>query len=179
MAKLEGRARFLAGGAALALVIGGGWLGSGATSLVVLNDGMRIFYPWSRGLGTLLCAAGLVLLTIAVQKTWLSVIGLLLGAVAAGGAAYQWTYRVDADADAIAARSFFVRRAVSWREITHVGTDPTLVVLQGPGGRKVAIDTTDFLPSQRQRLSRTITRRINEASGSMAVAVRPSRPPTP
>jgi hypothetical protein len=174
MVKLEGRTRLLAGFAAIAVVIAGGWMSTGTTMLTVVNDGMRIYYPWSRGLGSLICAAGLVLLTMAARKTWLSVIGLLLAGVAVGGALYQWTYRIEADGDAISARAFLSRSTLPWRDILHVGTDPTVLVLQGTEGRKVAIDTTDFLATDRFRLSRTITRRISEATGSVPIALGPN-----
>jgi hypothetical protein len=171
MVKLDRRTRLLAGLLAIGLVMAGGWMSTGTTTLTVVNDGMRIFYPWPRGLGSLICAAGLVLLTRAAGKTWLSVIGLLLAGVAAGGAFYQWTYRVEADGDAISARAFLGRRTLPWRDVLHVGTDPTVLVLQGTESRRVAIDTTDFAPTDRVRLARTITRRISEATGSVPIAL--------
>jgi hypothetical protein len=166
MLKLEGRNRLFAGLAALGLVVGGGWLSTGTPALTIVNDGIGVSYPWSRGLGSLICAGGLILLTMAARRTLVSVAGLLLAMVAVGGALYQWTYRIDADGDTIAARQYLSRRSIAWGEITHVGTDPGVLELSGPGDRKVAIDTTDFSPAQRLILSRTITRRINEAANT-------------
>lgn len=179
MVKLQGRARILAGVAALGLVVAGGWLSTGAPNLTALNDGIAVSYPWRRGFGSLICAGGLVLLTMAVRKIWLSVIGLLLAGVAAGGALYQWTYRVEATGETISARRFLIGRSIAWREILTVGTEPGVVVLSGVNQRQIAIDTTDFSPTQRLVLSRTIARRVGEAAGGMAATLSPGRPPSP
>ena len=158
--------RFLLAAGALALVVAGGWLSTGTPNLTVINDGIGVTYPWRRGLGSLVCAAGLVLLAEAGRRVWLRVVAILLAVVAVGVGLYQLTYRLDTTADGIASRAFLAKRTIAWREVLHVGSDPTLMVVSGTDNRRIAIDTTDFSPNQRLVLSRTITRRINEVSAA-------------
>jgi hypothetical protein len=163
--------RWLVVAAALALVIGGAWLSTGQPRLTVVNDGIDVAYPWKRGLGALLCAFGLVLLPATLRKGWLWVVSSVFAVVSAGVALHLLSYRLDTTEAGIASRVMLRRTTIPWRDVQHVGTDATLVVVSGPGERQIAIDTTDFSPDQRLILSRTITRRINEASTLRAGAI--------
>jgi hypothetical protein len=168
---LSVRHRWALAGAALVLVLGGAWLSTGQPRLILVNDGIDLAYPWKRGLGALLCGGGLLLLAAALRKGWLWVVNTPLALVSAGVALHLLSYRLDATDDALASRVMLRRTTIPWREVQHVGSDPTLTVVSGPGERKIAIDTTDFTPDQRLVLSRTITRHINEASAARAADI--------
>jgi hypothetical protein len=158
--------RLALGAIALLVVVVGAWLSTGTPNLTVVNDGIGVTYPWRRGLGALLAGFGCVLLGYAVRRTWVRVGAALLALACTGVGVYQLTYRLDTTARGIAARGLLGGQEIPWREITHVGADPTLLVVQADGNRRIAIDTTDFSPSQRLVLSRTITRRINESTAA-------------
>jgi hypothetical protein len=164
--KLEGRWRLLSGVALAALFALGAWLSTGEPRLTVLNDSLRISYPWARGLGALLAGASLAAIAWCFAKPWVRVVAAILGVISFGVAIHLLSYRLDATEAALSSRVFFMRTEIAWPEVLHVGTDPTLMVVRGEGERRISIDTTDFSPEQRLVLSRTITRRLTEASRS-------------
>ena len=164
--KIQLRPRPAAAGIALGLMLLGGWLSTGTPDITIVNDGLGIAYPWRRGFGSLMCAAGFLLLAAALRRVWSWALAVVLAVVAVGGGLYQWTYRVEAGGEGIAARRFFRRSSIPWRDVQHVGNDETMMVVSGSQEREITIDTTDFSPSQRLALSRTITRRVNEVTGA-------------
>ena len=159
---LSRKSQWLLAAALLIPVAVGAWLSMGQPRLTALNASLRLTYPWTRGLGALLTAGALGLLTWVAPRTWVRAFALGLGLISAGVAIYLLTYRLETTNAGIASRAFFVNSTIPWREVVHVGTDQTLMVVSGSGNRKIRIDTTDFSPDQRLVLSRTITRHINE-----------------
>jgi hypothetical protein len=165
---LSPRSRWLLSGALLLAVTFGAWLSTGQLRLTALNASLRLDYPWGRGLGAMLAAAAFALLARVAPNTWLRVMSGTLGVITLAVAGYLLTYRLESTEGGIASRSFFVRSTIPWREVVHVGAEPTLVVVSGTGQRKIAIDTTDILPEHRLVLSRNITRHVNEVSARAA-----------
>jgi hypothetical protein len=164
--QLGAKGRWGVGAAALVAIAGGAWLSTGQPRLTVVNEGIDVAYPWTHGLGALLCAGGLLALGAAFRRSWLWVVSGVLAVVAAGVALHLVSYRLDATNEGIASRVMLRRTSIPWRDVQHVGSEATLTVVSGPGEREIAIDTTDFTPDQRLVLSRTITRRVNEASAA-------------
>jgi hypothetical protein len=161
---LSPKSRWPLTGLLLVLVGLGAWLSMGQPRLTALNASLVLTYPWGRGLGALLAAAGLGALTVVAPKAWMRPFGAVLGLLSSGVALYLMTYRLETTDAGIASRSFFMASTIPWSEVVHVGSEPTLMVVSGSGNRKISIDTTDFSPDQRLVLSRTITRHINELS---------------
>jgi hypothetical protein len=161
---LSPKSRWLLSGALLLVVGFGAWLSTGQLQLTALNASLRLDYPWGRGLGALLAAGAFGLVASLVPNMWLRVMSGTLGVITLTVAGYLLTYRLESTDGGIASRSFFLRSAIPWREVVHVGAEPTLVVVSGTGQRKIAIDTTDFSPEHRLVLSRNITRHVNEVS---------------
>jgi hypothetical protein len=145
-------------------VIAGGWLSMGEPRFTAVNAGFSVTYPWSRGLGALLVAAGLGALVGLASKIWIRVPAALVAGLSVWVGLHLLTYRLDTTYDGIATQSRFAHEEIAWRDVVDVGLDVHYIVLAGTGKRRIEIDITDFTHEQRATLNRTIARRVSEVS---------------
>jgi hypothetical protein len=75
----------------------------GSPRLTLTNAGLIVEYPWFRGLGAIVAAAGAVLAFLSVGR-WKRAVALAFAAVAVGVGAHLLAYRLEADADGISFR---------------------------------------------------------------------------
>ena len=147
-----------------------GFLSAGAPRVVLLNEGLRIEYPWSRGLCALAAAAGVVIALFSLEKKVLRLFGGVLAIGVALVAIHLLCYHLDATNGGLAAHGALGTTAIAWRDVASVRGDGSLVIVNGPGEKQIRVDTTDFAPEQRATLQRTIARHVADFT-------RPRTPP--
>jgi hypothetical protein len=150
-------------GASVVLVVVGAFLSTGPPRLVLLNASLRLQYPWTRGCGALVAGAGALALAALFTKLALRLVGGVAAIAAFLVALHLFRYRLDATPAGLVSRGALGTTAIGWKEVRGVDRGPDLLVVSGPGGTRIRVDTTDFGPEQRASLERTIARRLDEA----------------
>jgi hypothetical protein len=156
---------------AVALVVGGGVLSVGPPELVLLNTSLRLQYPWIRGAGALAATAGVLLAAAAIRSLGPR---LLCGALAVAPllvSLHLFRYRLEATDAGLVSRGVLGSTAIGWKEVQNVERGTDLLLISGPGDARIRVDTTDFEPEQRASLERTISRRVKETTGRVALPV--------
>jgi len=135
----------------------------GAPRLTLTNAGIRIHYPWGRGVAAIVGACGAGLLVLASRRTPYRLVwcALSLGVLAFG--VDRLRYRIEADGVGIAATGVWPGTRLLWEEVQRVDAGPAVLVLWGSGDSQIRISTSDFRPDQRAVLDRTIARRVRES----------------
>ena len=157
------RHRLLAAGLGLVILVAGALGAAGAPRMTLLNTGLRIEYPWARGLGALGVALGLGLIALALPRRWMRWIAAVAAVVATAFALGRLAYRLDAGDGGVVDRGLLGATRLAWRDVRRVDTGPALILIWGPGDAQVRVDTSSFSPEQRATLERTIARRVREA----------------
>lgn len=155
----------------VALVVGGGFLSVGPPDLVLLNASLRLQYPWIRGIGALLATVGVLLSAAAIRSL---APRLLCGALAVAPlliSLHLFRYRLEATDAGLVSRGVLGSTAIGWKEVQNVERGADLLLISGPGSARIRVDTTDFEPEQRASLERTISRRVKETTGRVALPV--------
>ena len=150
--------------AAAILVTAGAIASMGSPRLTLTNAGLIVEYPWFRGLGAIVAAAGAALAFLSVEGRWKRAVALAFAAVAVGVGAHLLAYRLEADADGISFRGLGGRRVIAWPVVSRVEGGPGGIVVAGADDNRIELDTTDFRPDQRASVERTIARRVKDAS---------------
>jgi len=148
------------------LVVAGAIASAGPPRLTLTNAGLSVEYPWFRGAGALVAAAGAALLASAFRKRWPRVAAGALAALGLAVATHLLAYRLEADAAGISSQGIGARRTVAWPAVSRVEGGPGAIVVVGADQTRIEIDTTDFRPEQRASLERTIARRIKDSSAA-------------
>jgi hypothetical protein len=151
------------------LVVGGGVLSVGPPQLVLLNTSLVLEYPWTRGAGALVATVGVILGSGAIGSVGLR---LLCGALAVAPllvSLHLFLYRLEATDTGLVSRGVLGSTAIGWREVQNVERGTDLLLIAGPGTARIRVDTTDFEPEQRASLERTISRRVKETTGRVAL----------
>jgi len=150
-------------------LLGGAYLSTGSPVLTLLNDSLRISYPWPRAAAAFFAAGGAAVLAASLPKRWLRLCAGTLAVVAVGSATHLLAYRVEAGDRAIEASGLLSQERLAWADVSRVEAGPgVLVIFQGAEVR-VRVDTVDYSAEQRASLERTITRRVREAAGERAL----------
>lgn len=149
--------------ASVILVVAGAIVSTGPPRLTLTNAGLSVEYPWFRGIGALIAAAGAGLLAVALRRRWPRIAAAALAALGLAVGAHLLAYRLEADADGLSSRGLTGRRAVTWPGVSRVEGGPGTIAVVGTDETRIEIDTTDFRPEQRASLERTIARRIHSA----------------
>ena len=137
----------------------------GPPALELLNTSLRVQYPWTRGAGALVVVAGLLIVaatltTLAFRLLWVvAAIGTLLISL------HLFRYRLEATDAGLVWRDVMGSTAIGWKDVREVRQGGDGILINGPGGASIAVDTTDFEPEQRASLERTISRRVRESAG--------------
>jgi hypothetical protein len=149
--------------AAATLAAGAAFVAAGSPRLTLLNSGLRIDYPWWRGVALFPVAAGAGLLGALAKPRWLRVLAACAGLGLGLFGLDRLLYRLDAGPDGLSSHGLFAATNIPWREVGHVqaGTDMLVVTDRAEG--QIWVRTGSFAPDQRASLERTITRRVDEA----------------
>jgi hypothetical protein len=147
----------------------GAYLSSGPPVLTLLNDSLRISYPWPRAAAALVAAAGAAVVARSIPRRWLQLCGGVLALLAVASATHLLAYRVEAGDGAIEATGLLSRERLAWSDVSRVEAGPGVLVLFEGTQVRVRVDTVDYSADQRASLERTITRRVREAAGGRAL----------
>ena len=157
------------GGIGIGLTVAGGLLSVGAPRLVLVNTGLHIEYPVSRGLAALGAMVGVALIASVLPKLALR----LLACVAALGvsfvALHLLLYRLEATDAGLLSRGVLGTTAIAWREVVGVDRGGDQLIVTGRNEKEIRIDTTDFESDQRATLERAIARRVQESGGKLTI----------
>jgi Bacterial PH domain len=152
-----------------ALVLGGAWFSVGAPRLVLVNAGVHIEYPPRLGWAAMGAVMGLALVAFAVSRL---AVRLVIAVAALGTlfvALHLLLYRLEATESGLVSRGVLGTTAIAWRDIVGLDRGGDLLLLNGRNGGQIRVDTTDFSPTQRATLQRTIARRVQESGGKLTV----------
>jgi hypothetical protein len=133
--------------------------------LTLFNSGIRLAYPFFAGTTVAVCALGLAALAALrlplVARLALLCLALLL--LLAG--IERLTYRLEADPDGMRITTATGRVALPWRDLTSAETTGEELRLSRADGSRATISLAELSPQQRVAVTRTIERRVSEASG--------------
>jgi len=133
--------------------------------LTLFNSAIRLAYPFFAGTTVALCALGLAALAFLrlplVARLALTCAALLL--ILAG--VERLTYRIEADPDGMRITTVTGRVAFPWRDLTAAETTGEELRLSRADGSRTTISLAELSPQQRVAVTRTIERRVSEASG--------------
>jgi hypothetical protein len=149
---------------AIAAAAAGYWLSAREAQILMVNDGIRITYPWATGLGALLAAAGMAGLVRLVRPVWFRILATALALATFWAGLDRLTYHVAAEEKTLSLRSNLLGSEIDWIDVMDVAIDQEGVLIAGPGERRLRIDTRDLTGDQQASLNRTIARRISEVS---------------
>jgi hypothetical protein len=150
--------------ASVALIVAGAILSMGPPRMTLTNAGLSVEYPWFRGAGALIAAAGASLLAWVLQKRWPRIAAGALAALGLAVGIHLFLFRLEADAAGISTQGLSARHTVAWPAVSRVEGGPSAITVVGADETRIEIDTTDFRPDQRASLERTIARRIKDSS---------------
>jgi hypothetical protein len=158
-----GRGRLVLVLLALVLILAGAWLSFGPPRFTLVNTGLRLDYPPSRGIAALVAAAGAGVCAGVVRRLWLRLVAGAVALLLLVWGADLLAYRLEADGQALSVRSFGRGLALPWRDVKQVQIGPRLVVVTGAADAQIQVATDGFTPDQRATIERTIARRVGEA----------------
>lgn len=155
------------GAAALAL------LGVAATfvtvpRLTLLNEGIRLRYPWPAVAATALTVVALAALAALLRPLPARGMAILFALVASAFAVERLTYLVAADAAALTSSGLVERARIAWPEVRQVQGDGRTLRVSGFGENQIVIETAGLRPQDRATLERTVSRRVQEAGPAVA-----------
>lgn len=145
-----------------AAMIAGAWFSRGQPHFSWQNTTLFVEYSPARWLGPLALGLGAGLAAWAVP---LRILRLVLGVVAVAAlilAASRQAYRLEADSIALVQRGLLGTDRVAWRDVGHVESGPSVIVVWGGEDQQVRIRTGDVSVDDRAILDRTIARRVRE-----------------
>ncbi len=150
----------LAGAAAL--------LGAAATfvtapHLTLLNEGIRLRYPWPAVTAAAVAVVALAALAALLRPLPARGLAVLLALVAGAFAVERATYLVAADAVALTSAGLVERSRIAWPEVRQVQGDGRTLRVSGFGENQIVIETASLRPQDRATLERTVSRRVQES----------------
>jgi hypothetical protein len=136
----------------------------GAPRFTWANEGVIVDHPWTHPAaavaGALAAGTAALLSRPRALAATLGCGGLLLLALAAS----QVRYRIDALEAGLQKRTLTGAVRFAWGELEAVEPRANAINLRSRDGRAVVIETSRFAPEDRNRLERTIARRVKEAA---------------
>ena len=141
------------------------YLSLGPPRVLWLNAGLTLAYDGTKGLAALVAAAAVAALAFLTPRR----AGRVAALVAASGllvfGVHRLVYRVDAAADAIAARNILGTTRIPWKAVTRIDATPGHLTAVADGAA-IRIGTASLSADERAALERTVARRLREADGS-------------
>lgn len=131
--------------------------------LTLLNEGVRLRYPWPAVAAAAVTAAALVALALLLRPLAARGLCVLFALVAGALVAERVAYRVSADAAALSATGLVERARIAWPEVRQVQGDGRTLRVSGFGENLIVIETAGLRPQDRATLERTVSRRVQEA----------------
>jgi hypothetical protein len=147
--------------AGAALIVAGGFLSVGAPRTVLLNESLRIEYPWIRSLGAFAAAAGAAFVAAVLSPLAFRLVAGVLSLAALVVSLHLFRYRLDATDAGLVSRGVLGTTAIAWKDVSNVDQGPDLTLVTSADER-IRVDTTDFSPDQRATLERAIARHVRE-----------------
>jgi hypothetical protein len=158
------RLRSILSTSALLLVLAGAVFSAGSARLTLVNVGLRVSYPWPRAAGAWVAFSAAVAAAVLFRRLWARVLLTCLAALSLYAALHLTAFRFDANDTGVSLRDVLGANRLSWAQVQKVETGPGILVLVGPGERRVRLDTTDLSPTDAAALDRTVARRLAEAA---------------
>ena len=155
--------------AGIGLLALGAYFTTGAPRLVLVNDGLRVEYPLSRGVAALVATLGTALIAAAFSRLAFRLLGVVASLGVLFVAAHLLRYRLEAGAGGLASRGVLGTTAIAWRDIVGLDRGGDLLILSGKNHERIEVDTTDFRDDQRATLARAIARRVRESGGKLTL----------
>lgn len=149
--------------AAIAVMLAGFWFALGPPRAVWLNTGLRIDYPWSRGVSAIAAALGAAGLAVLATPRALRFLATAGAGVAVVAGATLLLYRLEALSEGLVERRLLGTTRLAWPEIASVSPQADALIVTGRS-QEIRIDTGPLPPDLRASLERTIARRVREAS---------------
>jgi hypothetical protein len=147
--------------AGAALIVAGGFLSVGAPRTVLLNESLRIEYPWIRGLAALAAAAGAAFVAAVLSALTFRLVAGVLSLAALLVSLHLFRYRLDATDAGLVSRGVLGTTAIAWKDVSNVDQGPDLTLVTS-ADESIRVDTTDFSPDQQATLERAIARHVRE-----------------
>jgi hypothetical protein len=137
----------------------------GAPRFTWANEGVIIDHPWSQPAAAAAAAVAAGAYAFLARPRPLGVAAAALAALLLLAlAAWQLRFRIDAVEDGLQKRTLGGSVRFAWRELATVEPRANAITVRSRGGATLSIDTGRFAPEDRNRLERTIARRVKEAS---------------
>lgn len=128
------------------------------------NDGLILDYPWTQPAAAACAAAVAAAAACVPGPRALRAAAAVLGVVLLWLGASRLVFRVEIVESGVHERSLLGRVRLGWGDLARVEPRPGATLLVSRDGRSVQIATRRVAPEDRNRLERTIARRLTEAA---------------
>jgi hypothetical protein len=136
--------------------------------LTLLNEGIRLRYPWPAVAAAVLTALALAALAVLLRPLAARGMAVLFAVVSCAFVVERLTYLVAADAVALTSTGLVERSRIAWPEVRQVQGDGRTLRVSGFGENHIVIETASLRPQDRATLERTVSRRVQEAGPAAA-----------
>jgi hypothetical protein len=140
------------------------------------NAGLEIRHPPTQGMAALAGATALALAVTGLRPLRLRLAGGAAAAFLLALGAERLAWRLDAIEAGLVQQSLLGRTRLAWADVERVDYRRSGLVVTGRNGTRLSVPTSGFLPEDRARLERTVTRRIRETSFAVAPTPAPDSP---
>jgi hypothetical protein len=156
--------RRLAGLLPLLAAIGLAGVALGAPRFTWANEGVIIDHPWSQPAAAAAAAAAAGSYAYLARPRPLRLASALAALLLLTLAAWQLRFRIDVVEDGLQRRTLAGSTSFAWKELVRVEPRASEITVHSRDGGTITIGTGRFAPEDRNRLERTIARRVKEAS---------------
>jgi len=139
-----------------------------APRLTLLNEGVRLRYPWPAVAAAVVTVAALGALAVLLRPLPARGMAALFALVGCAFVVERVRYLVAADAVALTATGLVERARIAWPEVRQVQGDGRTLRVSGFGENQIVIETASLRPQDRATLERTVSRRVQEAGPAVA-----------
>jgi hypothetical protein len=136
----------------------------GAPRFTWANEGVIIDHPWSQPAAAAAAAAAAGTCTFVARPRPLRLASALAALLLLTLAAWQLRFRIDAVEEGLQKRTLAGSARFAWNELVRVEPRASEITVHSRDGGTITIATGRFAPEDRNRLERTIARRVKEAS---------------
>jgi hypothetical protein len=128
------------------------------------NEGVIIDHPWSQPAAAAAAAVAAGCYAVLARPRPLRVAAALAALLMLALASWQLRFRVEAVEDGLQKRTLTGSVRLAWKELATVEPRAGALTVRARDGQVLSIATGRFAPEDRNRLERTIARRVMEAS---------------
>ena len=136
----------------------------GAPRFTWANEGVIIDHPWSQPAAAAAAAVATGAYAWLARPRSLGVASALAALILLALATWQLRFRIEAVEDGLRKRTLRSSVRFAWKELVSVEPRANAITVHSRGGGTISIATGRFAPEDRNRLERTIARRVKEAS---------------